>query len=144
MKSAPIINSVKKNILTEIEYIKKDLYPELRNTFSSLIKDKYLLLIILIGIANRLYYINQPLKYNESFTFINYINQANPIRTIWYSVANNHVLSTILIKLSTRPKKRVGSDEIWDKSEKSLIEALNNKGLDQWELTEKISIGNML
>lgn len=41
------------------------------------------------------------MKYNESFTFLNYINQANPIRTIWYSVANNHVLSSILIKLST-------------------------------------------
>ena len=40
---------------------------------------------------------------------------------------------TILIKLSTRPEKRVGSDETWDKSEKSLQEALDAKNLN-WEL----------
>jgi len=39
----------------------------------------------------------------------------------------------IIIKLSTRPKKRVGSEEIWDKSEEALKMALNNKNL-QWEL----------
>ena len=40
---------------------------------------------------------------------------------------------TISIKLSTRPEKRVGSDEVWDKSEKALQEALENKNLE-WEL----------
>ena len=39
----------------------------------------------------------------------------------------------VLIKLSTRPQKRVGSDEVWDKSEQALETALNNKGLD-WQL----------
>ena len=39
----------------------------------------------------------------------------------------------IQYKLSTRPEKRVGSDEIWDKSEKALEEALNNEGVE-WEL----------
>ena len=39
----------------------------------------------------------------------------------------------IQIALSTRPKKRVGSDEVWDKAEKALEDALNAKGLD-WEL----------
>ena len=40
---------------------------------------------------------------------------------------------TISIKLSTRPENRVGSDEVWDKSEKALQEALENKNLE-WEL----------
>ncbi len=39
----------------------------------------------------------------------------------------------ISIKLSTRPEKRVGSEEIWDKSEQSLAEALDAKQLD-WQL----------
>ena len=39
----------------------------------------------------------------------------------------------IIIKLSTRPEKRVGSEEIWDKSEESLTKALDNKNL-KWEL----------
>ncbi len=32
--------------------------------------------------------------------------------------------------MSTRPENRVGSDEVWDKSEKSLIDALVSKNLD--------------
>ncbi len=37
---------------------------------------------------------------------------------------------SIIIKLSTRPANRVGSNEIWDKSEKALADALNFKKLD--------------
>jgi len=36
----------------------------------------------------------------------------------------------ILIKLSTRPVKRVGAAETWDKAEKALQDALNSKGLE--------------
>jgi len=39
----------------------------------------------------------------------------------------------VLVKLSTRPEKRVGADEIWDKAEQALEQALNAKELD-WEL----------
>jgi threonyl-tRNA synthetase len=35
----------------------------------------------------------------------------------------------ILVKLSTRPQKRVGAEETWDKAEKALQDALNGKGL---------------
>ncbi len=36
----------------------------------------------------------------------------------------------ILVILSTRPEKRIGSDKIWDKAEKSLEDALKETGLD--------------
>jgi threonyl-tRNA synthetase len=39
----------------------------------------------------------------------------------------------VLVKLSTRPAKRVGSDEVWDKAEAALRTALDSKGL-VWEL----------
>jgi len=39
----------------------------------------------------------------------------------------------IVVKLSTRPEKRVGSDAVWDKAERSLELALNNRGL-AWAL----------
>ncbi len=39
----------------------------------------------------------------------------------------------IIIKLSTRPEKRVGSEDIWDKSEEALTKALDHKNL-KWEL----------
>ncbi len=40
--------------------------------------------------------------------------------------------SDIAMKLSTRPAKRVGSDELWDHAEGALAEALNESGL-AWE-----------
>jgi len=40
--------------------------------------------------------------------------------------------SDIAMKLSTRPAKRVGSDELWDRAESALAEALNESGL-AWE-----------
>ncbi|MCX4186490.1 threonine--tRNA ligase [Methylophaga sp. OBS4] len=39
----------------------------------------------------------------------------------------------IIIKLSTRPDNRVGSDEVWDKAEHALEQALNKAQLD-WDL----------
>lgn len=50
-----------------------------------------------------------------------------------YQVYADFGFKEILIKLSTRPEKRVGSDEIWDKAEKALETALDNKGL-AWDL----------
>lgn len=38
----------------------------------------------------------------------------------------------VIIRLSTRPEQRVGSDEVWDKSEKALADALDALGLD-WQ-----------
>ena len=39
----------------------------------------------------------------------------------------------ILIKLSTRPSKRIGEDAVWDRAEAALKAALDSKGL-QWDL----------
>ncbi len=39
----------------------------------------------------------------------------------------------IEVKLSTRPEKRIGADEVWDKAEHALEQALNAKGL-AWDL----------
>ena len=50
-----------------------------------------------------------------------------------FEVYKTFGFDSILIKLSTRPEKRVGSDEVWDKSEKALSDALDSKGLD-WSL----------
>ncbi len=50
-----------------------------------------------------------------------------------YEVYRDFGFDDVLVKLSTRPEQRVGSDEIWDKAEKALEEALDRKGLD-WEL----------
>ncbi len=38
----------------------------------------------------------------------------------------------VIYRLSTRPENRVGSDEVWDKSEKALADAMDAKGID-WQ-----------
>ncbi len=50
-----------------------------------------------------------------------------------FEVYKTFGFNEIIIKLSTRPEKRVGSEEIWDKSEEALTKALDNKNL-KWEL----------
>ena len=39
----------------------------------------------------------------------------------------------VIYRLSTRPEQRVGADEVWDRAERALADALNNQGL-AWEL----------
>lgn len=49
-----------------------------------------------------------------------------------HTVYEDFGFTEVIYRLSTRPPKRVGSDEAWDKSEKALAEALDAKGLP-WE-----------
>ncbi|GAB5499555.1 MAG: threonine--tRNA ligase [Pseudohongiellaceae bacterium] len=50
-----------------------------------------------------------------------------------FEVYRDFGFDDILLRLSTRPEKRVGSDEIWEKAEQALKDALNATGLP-WEL----------
>ncbi len=50
-----------------------------------------------------------------------------------FKVYNDFGFKDIIIKLSTRPEQRVGSDEEWDKAEQALELSLNNKQL-YWDL----------
>ncbi|MGX5201617.1 threonine--tRNA ligase [Aliikangiella sp. IMCC44632] len=47
-----------------------------------------------------------------------------------YQVYADFGFTNIEIKLSTRPEKRVGSDEVWDQAEKALEEALKSKNIE--------------
>ena len=53
----------------------------------------------------------------------------NTIKDIY----NKFGFDDLKIELSTRPEKRVGSDEIWDKAESSLIEALEANNIEYLE-----------
>jgi threonyl-tRNA synthetase len=50
-----------------------------------------------------------------------------------YQVYADFGFTDIIVKLSTRPEHRVGSDEVWDKAELALELALNAKELE-WDL----------
>ena len=50
-----------------------------------------------------------------------------------FGVYRDFGFDEVILRLSTRPAKRVGSEEMWDRAEGSLRQALNNSGL-AWEL----------
>jgi threonyl-tRNA synthetase len=50
-----------------------------------------------------------------------------------FAVYRDFGFNEVILRLSTRPEKRVGSEELWDKAEQSLKDALNATGL-HWEL----------
>ena len=50
-----------------------------------------------------------------------------------FAVYKDFGFDEIILRLSTRPAKRVGSDELWDKAEGALKQALQNNGMP-WEL----------
>ena len=60
-------------------------------------------------------------------------DEVSAFMDLLHEVYRDFGFKEILYKLSTRPEKRVGSDDIWDKSEQALEEALNRQGVD-WEL----------
>ena len=50
-----------------------------------------------------------------------------------FKVYRDFGFNDVLLRLSTRPSKRVGADELWDQAEDALRQALDATGLD-WEL----------
>ena len=47
-----------------------------------------------------------------------------------YSVYRDFGFNDVIIKLSTRPANRIGTDEMWDRAENALADALKHKGLE--------------
>ncbi|GMQ88415.1 MAG: threonine--tRNA ligase [Gammaproteobacteria bacterium] len=61
------------------------------------------------------------------------LDEVSDFIDLLFEVYGDFGFNDVIVKLSTRPEKRVGADHLWDKAEKSLEEALNLKKLD-WEL----------
>ncbi|ROR58703.1 UNVERIFIED_ORG: Ser-tRNA(Thr) hydrolase /threonyl-tRNA synthetase [Providencia alcalifaciens] len=47
-----------------------------------------------------------------------------------YDVYTTFGFEKIVVKLSTRPEKRIGTDEMWDRAEEDLANALKSKGIE--------------
>ncbi len=61
------------------------------------------------------------------------LDEVSDFIDLLFEVYRDFGFEEVLVKLSTRPEQRVGADELWDKAEKSLEDALNMKSLE-WEL----------
>jgi len=56
-------------------------------------------------------------------------DEVSTFTDLLYQVYADFGFSDIIVRISTRPEQRVGSDEVWDKAEKALMDALAAKGL---------------
>jgi len=61
------------------------------------------------------------------------LSEVSDFIDLLFEVYRDFGFDEVLVKFSTRPEQRVGADEVWDRAEKSLEEALDEKGLE-WEL----------
>jgi threonyl-tRNA synthetase len=61
------------------------------------------------------------------------LSEVSDFIDLLFGIYRDFGFEEVLVKFSTRPEKRVGSDGTWDKAETSLENALNRKGLE-WEL----------
>jgi len=80
--------------------IRDDLLPALRRPFEPRWAAGGLLLVLCLGIAVRGYFLAQPLRYDEAYTFLKFVN-GHVLRLFDYPYPNNHVLHTIFVKFST-------------------------------------------
>lgn len=60
-------------------------------------------------------------------------NEVAAFMKLLFGVYRDFGFDEIILRLSTRPAKRVGSEEMWDRAESALRQALNSSGL-AWEL----------
>ena len=74
----------------------------------------WLIVVFIVAVGIRAYFLAQPMRYDESYTFLNFVNipydesksllhylGKSIFFLVYYPQPNNHVLHTILVKLST-------------------------------------------
>jgi threonyl-tRNA synthetase len=61
------------------------------------------------------------------------LSEVSEFIDLLYEVYRDFGFDQVLVKLSTRPEQRVGEDALWDKAEKALADALDQKQLP-WDL----------
>ena len=87
---------------TKMEY--QTLSKEKNNSIRFLLADDddriWIVLALLVGVALRAYFLAQPMRYDESFTFLNFVNR-DLKDLFFYPLPNNHVLHSVLTKIST-------------------------------------------
>jgi hypothetical protein len=95
MKPGPHLNFLENNFAN----ISRNLFVSTQSYFTS--RDTtWLIAIIATGIVLRINLLFLPMRYDESFTFMAFANQGF-LDLFYYPLPNNHVLHTLLIRLST-------------------------------------------
>jgi hypothetical protein len=99
LNGAFLTERVLRRLGNAIAMLRADLLPAMRRCLFARQNTSCLFLVLGIGIAVRAYFLGQPMRYDEAYTFLNYVN-GDFTRAFYYPIPNNHVLHTVLAKLS--------------------------------------------
>lgn len=85
---------------TLTQFLKLELFPFFKDCFKNQSDRYWLIAIVLAGSLIRIYFIDQPMRVDESWTFMASVKD-DWRSVLTYVTPNNHVLHSIFIKLST-------------------------------------------
>ena len=91
------LNKHSKGLLSTL---REEVIPSIQHCFDSGNETIWFILALVIGTGLRGYFLAQPMRYDEAFTFLSFVNQ-DFLHLFFYPLPNNHVLYTILAKVST-------------------------------------------
>ena len=80
--------------------LKHSLHDPLRDSPLTRSDAIFLLAIVMIGLVARAYFLAQPMRFDEAYTFIDFVQQSFS-QSFYYLAPNNHVLHTLLVKITT-------------------------------------------
>lgn len=98
--SQHLFNLLKEQVFDILSFLRKEIFPSFQDSFRSVYSNTWLLFVLIIGFGIRGYYLYQPMRYDESVTFLSFVN-GNLQSLFYYPYPNNHVLHTLLVKLVT-------------------------------------------
>ena len=95
-----LVSQIKKHARGMVSALRKEEIPSIQRCFASENGAIWLIFAVVIGVVLRGYFLAQPMRYDEAYTFLNYVNR-DFLHLFFYPLPNNHVLHSILVKIST-------------------------------------------
>ncbi len=100
LNGTTLISQVIRHYRCVLSTLRKEVIPSIQHCFASGYEAIWLLLALVIGVGIRAYFLAQPMRYDEAYTFHFFVNKGF-FNLFHYPIPNNHVLHTILVKAST-------------------------------------------
>jgi len=91
---------LKEQVFDILSLLRKEIFPPFQDSFRSVYSNVWLSFALIIGFGIRSYYLSQPMRYDESVTFLEFVN-GNLQSLFYYPYPNNHVLHTLFVKFVT-------------------------------------------
>jgi hypothetical protein len=100
MRGLTLTSPITRHAKEALSILREAVIPAVQHCFVSRSDTAWLLLALVIAVAVRGYFLAQPMRYDESVTFLDFANKGL-LDLFYYPYPNNHVLHTILVRAST-------------------------------------------